>query len=42
MLDEYFVMAKQLRMSYLEFMNIPTYVRKYLINKIVETNTPKD
>jgi hypothetical protein len=42
LLDEYYLMARFLRTSYSEFLNIPTYVRKYLINKIVETNTPKE
>lgn len=29
-------------MSYSDFLSIPTYMRKYLINKLVEDNTPKD
>lgn len=28
-------------MSYIDFNSIPTYVRKYLIDKIVEENSPK-
>ena len=28
-------------MSFHDFNTIPTYVRKYLIEKIVEENTPK-
>jgi hypothetical protein len=35
-------MAKFLRTSYSDFMVMPTYVRKYLVNKIVELNTPKE
>jgi hypothetical protein len=35
-------MAKILRFSYTEFLNIPTYARKFLINKIIEENTPKN
>jgi hypothetical protein len=41
-LDEYYLMARFLRTSYTEFLSMPTYVRKYTIGKIIETNTPKD
>jgi hypothetical protein len=41
MLDEFYLMARFIRTSYPEFLTMPTYVRKYLIQKIVETNTPK-
>jgi hypothetical protein len=37
--EEYFYLAKYLRMQYSEFLHIPTYVRKYLINKLVEDLT---
>jgi hypothetical protein len=42
LLDEFFLLAKHLRISYTEFNTIPTYVRKYLINKIIEVNTNED
>ena len=29
-------------MQYNEYIKIPTYIRKYLIDKIVEENTPKN
>jgi hypothetical protein len=35
-------MAKFLRTSYSDFMVMPTYVRKYLVDKIVELNSSKD
>jgi hypothetical protein len=35
-LDEYYLLAKILRTSYTEFMKMPTYIRRYLIDKIVE------
>ena len=34
LLYEYYVLAKILRTQYNEFLTIPTYVRKYLIEKI--------
>jgi hypothetical protein len=40
LLDEFFVLAKELFFSYKEFLNIPTYIRKYLIDKIVELKKP--
>jgi hypothetical protein len=41
LIDEYYVLAKILRMSYSDFMVIPTYKRKYLINRIIKDNTPE-
>jgi hypothetical protein len=41
MLDEFYILSKFLRMQYSEFLKIPTYVRKYLIEKIIEENKPK-
>jgi hypothetical protein len=35
-------MAKFLRTSWSDFLIMPTYSRKYLINKIIEYNTPTD
>jgi hypothetical protein len=34
-------MAKFIRTSYSDFNEMPTYVRKFLINRIIEDNTPK-
>jgi hypothetical protein len=34
-------MAKFIRTSYTDFNEMPTYVRKFLINRIIEDNTPK-
>ena len=28
-------------MQYSEFNNMPTYVRKYIIDRVIEDNTPK-
>jgi hypothetical protein len=42
LLDEYYLMAKFLRTSWSDFLIIPTYSRKYLIDRIIELNTPKD
>jgi hypothetical protein len=35
-LDEYFVLAKNLHTSWTDFMKMPTYARRYLIDKIIE------
>jgi hypothetical protein len=43
MLDEYFVLSKNNYISYNDFYyNIPTYARKYLINKIIELTEQSD
>jgi hypothetical protein len=42
MLDEFYVLSKFLHMSYKDFNEIPTYMRKYLVDKIIEENTPKN
>jgi hypothetical protein len=41
-LDDYYVLAKFLRTGWGDFLSMPTYARKYLINLIIEQNTPKD
>jgi hypothetical protein len=41
LLDEFYYLAKYLRTSYNEFLKLPTYIRKYLLDKIIEENTPK-
>jgi hypothetical protein len=40
LIDEFFLLSKTIHMSYLDFCIIPTYIRKYLVNKIIELNTP--
>jgi sulfur relay (sulfurtransferase) DsrC/TusE family protein len=40
--EEFYFLAKFIRMQYSEFMVLPTYVRKYIINRIIEDNTPKN
>jgi hypothetical protein len=42
MLDEYFALGKFIGTSYSDYLVMPTYVRKYLINKLIEVNTPPD
>lgn len=37
-IDEYFVLSKILRTSYSDYLIMPTYVRKYLINRIIQEN----
>jgi hypothetical protein len=34
-------MAKFLHTSYSDFLKIPIYQRRYLVDKIIEYNTPK-
>jgi hypothetical protein len=41
LMDDYYTMAHFLGTSYSDFMIIPTFQRKYLINKILEYNSPK-
>jgi hypothetical protein len=38
LLTEYYILAKILRTQYSEFLKIPTYVRRFLIDKIIEDN----
>ena len=38
--DEFFYLAKYLRMQYSEFQSIPTYVRKYLLQKLIDDLKP--
>jgi hypothetical protein len=42
MLDEYYALGKFIGTSYSDYLTMPTYVRKYLINKLIEVNTPPD
>jgi hypothetical protein len=41
LIEEYYLMSKILRTQYSEFLKIPTYIRKYIIDRIIEDNTPK-
>jgi hypothetical protein len=38
LLDEYIFLARTLRMSYSDFRILPTYERKYIIDKVIEQN----
>lgn len=42
LIDEYFLLSKVLRTGYQDFSLMPTYVRKYLVNKIIEISTPEN
>jgi hypothetical protein len=39
--NEYVLLSKNLSTSYSDFMSMPTYFRKYLVDKVIEMNTPK-
>ena len=41
MIEEFYLMSGKLGTSYDDFYKMPTYVRKYLINRIIENSTPK-
>jgi len=41
LLDQYIFLAKFLRMSYSDFLKVPTYQRNYMIDKVIEMNNPK-
>ncbi len=41
-LDEYYLLSKMLHTSWSDFLSMPTYVRKYLINKIITINNNED
>jgi hypothetical protein len=34
--EEFYYLSKFLRTQYSEFLTIPTYIRKFLLNKIIE------
>jgi hypothetical protein len=34
--EEFFYLAKYLRIQYSEFLSIPTYVRRFLIEKLID------
>ena len=40
MLDEFFYLSKTLHMQYSEFLKLPTYARKYLIQKLIDDANP--
>jgi len=40
MLDEFFYLSKSLHMQYSEFLKVPTYARKYLIQKLIDDANP--
>ena len=39
-MDEFILLGRFLRTQYQDFLTMPTYVRKYLVEKIIEYNTP--
>ena len=40
-MDEFFYLIKYAGFSYSDLLTVPTYERKYFINKLVELNTQK-
>jgi hypothetical protein len=42
MIDEYYALGKFLGTSYSDFLVMPTYFRKYLVDKIIEHNKPPE
>jgi hypothetical protein len=42
LIDEYYILSKFIGTSYFDFLIMPTYFRKVLVNKIIEHNTPKE
>lgn len=41
LMDEFFYLIKYAGFSYSDLLTVPTYERKYFINKLVELNTQK-
>ena len=42
LIEEFYLMSKILRTQYSEFLQIPTYIRKYIIGRIIDDYTPKE
>jgi len=40
--DEYYYFTKFLNVSYTDFLLLPTWLRKYMLDKLIEDNTPKN
>ena len=41
-MDEFYYLSKYVHLSYQDLLKIPTFERKYFINKLIEDMTPKD
>jgi hypothetical protein len=39
---EYYICTKHINVSYTDFLIMPVYLRKYLINELVKENSPKE
>jgi hypothetical protein len=42
LLNEFYVMSRHMTISYLDFNNMPTYVRRFLLDKLVDEFTKKE
>ena len=40
MIEEFYLLSRFIRTSYSDFLTMPIYVRKYLVNRIIDDNTP--
>ena len=36
-LDEFFILSRDLHMSWTDFQKMPTYARRYIVDKLIET-----
>jgi hypothetical protein len=41
-MDEFLLLSTKTSLNYQDFLNIPIFQRRYLVNKIIEINTPKE
>ncbi len=41
-IDEFYYLAKLLNITYSDFLSMPVFMRKYLLNKWMEENAPKN
>jgi len=41
-MDEFLILSMKTSLSYQDFIIMPVFQRKYLVNKIIEINTPKE
>ena len=42
LIEEFYLMYKTLRTQYSEFLTIHTYIRKYIVGRIIDDYTPKE
>jgi hypothetical protein len=40
-LDEFYYLSKLNHLNYSDFLSMPTYIRKYLVEKLIEDNQKK-